>query len=62
MPKIMHALMFDVSTHRLDDIPDAAATARFGQDRSPNACLICHQDRDVGWLRRNLVSWPAWDG
>ena len=62
MPKIMHALMFDASTHRLDDIPDAAATARFGQERSPNACLICHQDRGADWLQRNLVSWPAWDG
>ena len=60
MPKIMHALMFDASTHRLDDIPDAEATARFGQERSPNACLICHRDRDVDWLRRNLDNWPAW--
>ena len=62
MPKIMHALMFDASTHRIDDIPNAEATARFGQDRSPNACLICHQDRDAGWLRRNLDNWPAWNG
>ena len=61
MPKIMHALMFDASTHRIDDIPDAAATARFGQERSPNACLICHEGRDTGWLERNLENWPAWN-
>ena len=61
MPKIMHALMFDASTHRLDDIPDAAATERFGQERSPNACLTCHQDRGADWLQRNLDNWPGWD-
>lgn len=60
MPKIMHALLFDASTHRLDDIPDAEATARFGPERSPNACLICHGDRDADWLRRNLADWPDW--
>ena len=61
MPKIMHALLFDASTHRLDDIPDAEATARFGPERSPNACLICHRDQDADWLGRNLANWPAWN-
>ena len=62
MPKIMHALMFDAATHRIDDVPDAEATARFGQEGSPNACLLCHTDRDASWLERNLLDWPGWAG
>ncbi|MXY69971.1 MAG: hypothetical protein F4Y47_15670 [Acidobacteriia bacterium] len=61
MPRIMHALMFEASTHRIDDIPDADATIRFGQDKSPNACLLCHQDRDPSWAQRHLASWPGGD-
>lgn len=59
MPKIMHALMFEASTHRVDDIPDAEATIRFGQGGSPNACLLCHEDRDPSWAQRHLASWPG---
>ena len=59
MPRIMHALMFEASTHRIDDIPDAEATIRFGQDKSPNACLLCHDDRDAQWAQRHLASWPG---
>lgn len=61
MPKIMHALMFETSTHRIDDIPDAEATIRFGRDKSPNACLLCHEDRDPSWAQRHLASWPGGD-
>ena len=61
MPKIMHALMFDASTHRIDDIPDAEATMRFGQEKSPNACLLCHQDRGASWARDHLATWPRID-
>ena len=61
MPKIMHALMFEASTHRIDDIPDAEATIRFGLDKSPNACLLCHDDRDPHWAQRHLASWPGTD-
>ena len=61
MPKIMHALMFEASTHRIDDIPDAEATIRFGHDRSPNACLLCHRDRDPHWAQRHLANWPGAD-
>ena len=61
MPKIMHALMFEASTHRIDDIPDAEATIRFGQDKSPNACLLCHDDRDPSWAQGHLASWPGTD-
>ena len=59
MPKIMHALMFDASTHRIDDIPDGAATLRYGQAKSPNACLLCHQDRDANWAHDQLANWAG---
>ncbi len=57
MPKIMNSMMFQAGTHRIDDIPDAAMTARFGQDESPNACLQCHADESQPWLARSLADW-----
>jgi tetratricopeptide (TPR) repeat protein len=50
MPRIMHALLFDAGYHQIDDTPDAEMTARFGQSESPNACLLCHRDKDAEWL------------
>jgi hypothetical protein len=44
-------------THQIDDIPDAEMTARFGQKESPNACLVCHTDKDIAWLRQELNKW-----
>jgi predicted CXXCH cytochrome family protein len=55
MPPIMDALLFPARTHEIDDIPDAEMTARFGNEESPNACLMCHTDRDVKWLRKALL-------
>ena len=57
MPRIMNGLMAEARYHQIDDIPDAAMTARFGQADSPNACLTCHKDRDSAWLRRNMTAW-----
>ena len=57
MPRIMNALMFQARYHQIDDVPDAAMTARFGAEDSPNACLMCHSGRDVAWLRQNLENW-----
>jgi predicted CXXCH cytochrome family protein len=51
MPRIMHALLFDAGYHQIDDKPDAEMTARFGQAESPNACLLCHKDKDAAWLK-----------
>lgn len=59
MPKIMTTVMFKTMTHQLDDIPKAEMTERFGQKDSPNACLICHTDKDVAWLKRELSKWPG---
>ncbi len=57
MPKIMNSMMFMAGTHRIDDIPDAAMTARFGKDDSPNACLSCHEGEPSEWLARSLAEW-----
>lgn len=51
MPKIMNSLMFPARTHQIDDRPNVAMTERFGPRESPNACLGCHAERDVQWLR-----------
>jgi tetratricopeptide (TPR) repeat protein len=58
MPRNMSSLLFDTCTHQIDEIPDAEMTARFGQKDSPNACLICHTDKDLEWLRQELNKRP----
>jgi len=62
MPKIMSSVMFKTMTHQLDDVPSAEMTARFGQENSPNACLICHKDKDVAWLKTQLSQWNGRSG
>ncbi len=57
MPAIMNSMMFNAGTHRIDDIPDAAMTERFGPEDSPNACLGCHQDRGLPWVAERLANW-----
>jgi predicted CXXCH cytochrome family protein len=57
MPRIMNSLLFQARSHQIDDIPDAAMTARFGQTDSPNACLICHKDKDAAWLSGTMKAW-----
>jgi Carboxypeptidase regulatory-like domain len=60
MPRIMDALLFRARSHQIDDLPDPGMTQRFGDNDSPNACLICHRDRDWGWLRNQSARlWPA---
>jgi predicted CXXCH cytochrome family protein len=57
MPRIMDALLFLARTHQIDDIPNAENTLRFGQDESPNACLLCHVDRNARWAQQQLLTW-----
>lgn len=57
MPRITEALLFRARTHRIDDIPNADMTLRFGQEESPNACLLCHSNRDAQWVNQKLVAW-----
>ena len=57
MPRIMDSMLFKAMYHQIDDIPDAEMTARFGQADSPNACLMCHKDRDTAWLTKSLTGW-----
>ena len=56
MPRIMRSLLFKAGTHRVDDIPDAEMTLRFGQEESPNACLLCHSDKDAQWVKEQLLA------
>ncbi len=57
MPRIMDALLFRARTHRIDDIPNAQMTVRFGQADSPNACLLCHQEKTPQWVAAELQTW-----
>jgi tetratricopeptide (TPR) repeat protein len=59
MPRIMDAVLFRARTHQIDDIPDAEMTERFGQQESPNACLLCHADKNLGWLKQQLARWKS---
>ncbi len=62
MPRIMDALLFRARTHQIDDIPNAEMTRRFGQEDSPNACLLCHKQKSAEWVQQTLLSWnPAPD-
>jgi len=54
MPRIMDALMSRARTHRIDDIPNARMAEQFGPQQSPNACLLCHGDKNVAWLEQEL--------
>lgn len=57
MPRIMNALLFKAGTHTIDDIPRADPVRRFGAAESPNACLLCHTDKDPAWLESQLSHW-----
>ncbi|MGA7410794.1 MAG: cytochrome c3 family protein [Bryobacteraceae bacterium] len=57
MPRIMNSVLFMAASHQIDDRPDAALTARFGQQESPNACLLCHTGKDAAWVSDKLAHW-----
>jgi predicted CXXCH cytochrome family protein len=59
MPRIMDALLFRARSHEIDDIPSAEMTKRFGQEESPNACLLCHMKKDPDWVEAQLSLWKA---
>jgi predicted CXXCH cytochrome family protein len=59
MPRIMEALLFRARSHQIDDIPNPQMTERFGQQESPNACLLCHSDKNSQWLKQELEAWKA---
>ena len=56
---IMDALAFGARTHQIDDIPNAEMTLRFGQQDSPNACLLCHTGKTPQWVQSELLSWQT---
>jgi predicted CXXCH cytochrome family protein len=57
MPRIMDALLFRARYHQIDDIPNADMTRRFGQEESPNACLLCHAKKTAEWVGQQLSAW-----
>jgi predicted CXXCH cytochrome family protein len=57
MPRIMFGMLSRVRLHQIDDIPNAEMTLRFGQQESPNACLLCHSEKTPQWLQGQLRSW-----
>jgi len=62
MPRIMDALVFRARTHQIDDIPNAEMTQHFGQEDSPNACLLCHKEKSAEWVQQTMLGWkPASD-
>jgi predicted CXXCH cytochrome family protein len=59
MPRIMDAVLFRARYHQIDDIPNAEMTQRFGQQDSPNACLLCHSEKTAQWVEVQLKSWKS---
>jgi predicted CXXCH cytochrome family protein len=59
MPRVMDALLFRARYHQMDDIPNAEMTKRFGQEESPNACLLCHSKKDADWGQQQLSAWES---
>jgi predicted CXXCH cytochrome family protein len=57
MPRIVDGMLQRVRSHQIDDIPNAEMTMRFGQEESPNACLLCHSDKNPEWVQGQLRSW-----
>lgn len=57
MPRITNSLLFRARSHQIDDKPDGAMLARFGPQESPNACLLCHQEKGAEWVQEQLRSW-----
>jgi predicted CXXCH cytochrome family protein len=57
MPRIMYGMLSRVRLHQIDDIPNAEMTQRFGQQESPNACLLCHSEKTPQWVEGQLQSW-----
>jgi hypothetical protein len=59
MPRIMDAVLARARYHQIDDIPNAEMTQRFGQEDSPNACLLCHTEKNAQWVETQLKSWKT---
>ena len=57
MPRIMNSLLFQASSHQIDDIPTADGALRFGAAESPIACLECHPAKDAVWVQSELRGW-----
>ncbi len=59
MPRIMDSMLFWARTHRIDNIPNPQMTLRFGEHDSPNACLLCHKEKNAQWVAATMTAWKA---
>lgn len=59
MPRIVDALLFEARSHEFDQIPDAPMTLKFGEQGSPNACLLCHRHKTAEWVSQELAAWEG---
>jgi predicted CXXCH cytochrome family protein len=59
MPPMVDALLFEARSHEFDQIPDAQMTLTFGEQESPNACQICHQQKSAKWVQQALAVWKG---
>ena len=61
MPQtILNAVSGDthfVRSHNIGTIPNPYLSMRYGVDKSPNACNICHQDKSPKWALDRLTEW-----
>jgi hypothetical protein len=55
----MDAVLMRARTHQIDSIPNADLTLRFGQEESPNACLLCHTQEDARWVKSEMLKWKT---
>src|SRR5438552_10724247 len=56
MPRTMESLLFQARSHQIET-PKPDLTLRFGQQESPNACLLCHSTKDARWVKDRLEAW-----
>ena len=46
-----------VRSHNMGSIPNPYLSIRYGVDKSPNACNICHRDKSPEWALEKLQAW-----
>jgi len=62
MPRFLTGPLHFLRDHRIRS-PEPVLTERFGADRVPNACNVCHKDQTAAWARKWKETWygPAPD-
>jgi hypothetical protein len=53
MPHSTYGLFKSIRSHRVES-PSVISTLATGK---PNGCVLCHLDRNIGWVADNLTDW-----